>query len=108
MYFQDILDGSRRPYGPSLEKASPNAFLVDEPKDILRAGTYNQVPLITGYCDAEGILGIFWAAQHSRQPVHKDFENFVPHTFELAKGNDKAKKVAQKVKQYYYKNEEPS
>lgn len=72
------------------------------------AGTYRKVPLIIGCCDGEGMLGLFLGGRVGRQPVHKDFENFVPFTFELERGSEESKRIAQNIKEFYYKDKEPS
>lgn len=72
------------------------------------AGAYKKVPLIIGYCDAEGMLGLFLGAKAGREPVHKDFENFVPFTFGVEKGSVESKRIAQTIKKFYYKETEPS
>lgn len=91
-----------------MERPSVCAFLSDEPKNIVQAGAYNKVPTIIGYCDAEGILGLFWEPLHDRQPTHSNFENFVPYTFGLKKNSEESNRVAKKIKTFYYKNREPS
>lgn len=108
MLFQSLFDGSRRPFGPGPEKPSQSAFLPDEPIKIIRSGTYKKVPLMIGYCDAEGITSVFWEPLHGRETVHKDFENFVPFTFDLEKGSKESLQIAQRVKSFYYGNKEPS
>lgn len=67
-----------------------------------------KVPMIIGYCDSEGMLGLFSAAKRGSEPVHKDFENFVPFPFGLEKGSEESKRIAQMIKQFYYKEEKPS
>lgn len=104
---QVLLDGSKRCFGPAPEKPSKNALLPDEPIQILQAGNYNKVPLLIGYCDAEGMLGIFLGAT-GQIPIHNDFENFVPHSFQLERGSNESKRIAQKIKDFYYKGKEPS
>lgn len=64
--------------------------------------------MIIGYTDVEGIVGLFFAGLKGSQPVHKDFERFVPYVFGLEKGSEASKRVAQKVKEFYYKDREPS
>lgn len=105
---QELLSGGKRPYGPATEKPSINAFLPQDPKIIMQAGTYNKVPLLIGYCNAEGMLGIFMEERKGEMPIHKDFEKFVPHDFGLERGSEESKRIAQKIKDFYYKDKEPS
>lgn len=108
MIYQNLLGGGGRPYGPSPEGASQNAFLPDDPINLLRSGNYYKVPLIIGHCNMEGILGLVWEPLHGRQPIHKDFENFVPCKFGLKRGSEESKRIAHRIKQFYYQNRVPS
>lgn len=66
------------------------------------------MPLLVGYTDAEGILSILLAMKSGVDPVHKDFEILIPLAFNLEKGGAKSKQVAQKIKEFYYGDKEPS
>lgn len=66
------------------------------------------MPLIIGYCNAEGILGYFWQPQVGREPIHRNFENLLPFTFKLKEGSEESKRLAQKLKEFYYQDKEPS
>lgn len=105
---QEIVDGSKRSYGPSPERKSSNAFLPEDPKDVMQSGSYNKVPLIIGYCDCEGLVVLFLESKKGQPPIPKDFENFVPYSFELERGSEESKRIAQKIKEFYYGDKEPS
>lgn len=42
------------------------------------------------------------------EPIHRDLENLVPYDFSLEFGGNESKKLAQKIKEYYYKDTDPS
>lgn len=96
------MNGSKRPYGPCPERPSKTAFLPDDPRNIMRTGSYNDVPILIGYNDREGIMALFSGS------VPKNFEDYVPHSFSLEKGSEKSKLIAQKIKEFYYEDQEPS
>lgn len=73
----------------------------------MRTGSYNDVPVLIGYCDCEGMMALFFGSKDG-PPVHKNFENYVPHIFDLERGSEKSKIIAQKIKEFYYKDKEPS
>lgn len=54
------------------------------------------------------MLGLFLEKTTGQTTIHKDFENFVPHSFGLEKGSQESKRIAQKIKDFYYKGKEPS
>lgn len=74
----------------------------------MQSGTYNKVPFLIGYTDAEGILSMILAARKGSQPIHKDFELLVPIAFGLQRGSEKSKQIAQQIKEFYYGDKEPS
>ncbi|XP_047122180.1 venom carboxylesterase-6-like [Schistocerca piceifrons] len=46
-------------FAPVVEPASDSAVITELPVDIIRAGSYNQVPIILGVTSGEGIVGLF-------------------------------------------------
>lgn len=100
--------GIQRPLAFGREKPSTNAFLPDEAKNIFQAGNYHHVPMIIGYADVEGIASMFFGTLGGAEPIHKDFERFVPLSFGVERGSEASKRVAQKIKEFYYKDRKPS
>lgn len=74
----------------------------------MQAGIYNKVPLMIGYNNAEGIFSTLLAIKTGEKPIHKDFESFVPWTLNLKKGSEESKKIAQRIKEHYYGDQQPS
>lgn len=54
------------------------------------------------------MLGLFMGARKGQKPIHTDFENFVPHAFGIERGSNESKQIAQKIKNFYYNENEPS
>ncbi|XP_049765629.1 juvenile hormone esterase-like [Schistocerca cancellata] len=46
-------------FAPVVEPASDSAVITEPPVDIIRADSYNQVPIILGVTSGEGIVGLF-------------------------------------------------
>lgn len=61
-----------------------------------------------GYTDAEGILAIILRMRGGVEPVHNDFETLIPLAFDLERGSEKSKQIAQKIKEFYYGEQQPS
>jgi carboxylesterase type B len=104
--FQLFLPCGVRPQGPVIEHKSPEAFLSEYPLDIIRSGQYNHVPIMIGYTTREGMLA---EILQKRNPLNawKDFESAVPNFLALERGSDMSKLIAQRIKEFYYGDEEP-
>lgn len=72
------------------------------------SGNYNKVPLLIGYCNREGMLTEIFNKLTGKQPVHDDFESSIPYIMNLKRGSPESKQLAQKIKDFYYGDEEPS
>lgn len=98
-----------RPFGPVVEsESSESPFLTEDPKEILRKGNYNKVPIIMGFTTREGML--FEIVRKTRPNVYlpHDLETEIPYDLNLAKGSEESKQVAAKMKQFYFKDKEIS
>lgn len=96
-----------RPHGPIMEKTTDEeAFLPAEPIDLILSGRYNKVPFMAGYTDMEGMLFEIMAARSGSSRITQDFELFVPHPLRFPKGSPGSKQVAQKIKKFYFGDED--
>lgn len=88
-----------------MERASSNAFLDIDPR---RATIVNKVPILIGYNAFEGIFSTVFGKITNTEIVHKSFQNFVPKDFNIEPDSAESKRIAKKIKDYYYKDKEPS
>ncbi|XP_058454053.1 esterase E4-like [Malaya genurostris] len=93
---------------PTAEPAdSPEeTFLTQRPIDILKAGTFNKVPIIIGYNDAESL---FMVLEHTiDSTVWNEFTRnpqfFVPHFWNIPVGTDASTAVSQGIRQFYWED----
>ncbi|XP_050296831.1 esterase E4-like [Anthonomus grandis grandis] len=96
-----ICDGSvRRPFGPVIETPNPEAFLCEDPAELLRSGRFNQVPLIQGVCQDEGLL------VHAKIMPQKDQGYYAKNvlSWNIKKDPAKAPKWQQMLRELYYPN----
>ncbi|KAI4468816.1 carboxylesterase [Holotrichia oblita] len=97
-----------RPVGPIIEKASDKepAFLTENPLELILKGKYHKVPLIMGYTSNEGI---FFETPEKRKKRSKvvDLERYVPHFYELAKGSEGSKEIANSIQTFYFGDDVP-
>lgn len=93
----------KRPFGPTVEKPNLDPFIRKEPYDIFASGEYHDVPTIIGYCRREGNLCEAFANLEEKKPIHSSFDKVVPHDLNLTKGSVEFSEVANKIKEFYYK-----
>jgi len=92
---------------PTIEGASNEpAFLSSRPLDIIRSGDYNQVALLTGVTNAEGLY--FILDETIGNILEENFSFVVPREFEVESGSEKEAEIAQKIKEFYFGDTEPS
>ncbi|GLV42339.1 alpha-Esterase-9 [Carabus blaptoides fortunei] len=84
-------------------------LLTVEPLDVMLAGEYTKVPLLIGYTSREGMFSeIGERLQTGAFKIFTDFETKVPVYFNIPKGSDLSKRIAQKIKEFYFDNCNPS
>ncbi|RZB94407.1 COesterase, Abhydrolase 3, and/or DUF2424 domain containing protein [Asbolus verrucosus] len=99
--------GDLRSFGVVIEnKSEESAFLAEEPIRIMLSGKFNQVPFMTGYTTAEGM--VFALLKDPNHPERPTFEEVIPWFFGYQNGSPERKAVAEKIKTFYYGSEEPS
>lgn len=90
-----------------IERKSEEAFIFEDPLDIIKSGNYNQVPIMVGFTTREGMLGEILQKPRPFKPI-TDFEVSVPYFLNLQQGSETSKLVAEKIKEFYYEAETPS
>lgn len=83
--------------------------MLEEPVDLLTSGRYWKVPLLTGFNSREGML----AEAQSKEKFGEvklitDFEDAVPYFLNVPRGSEKSRKIAHKIKEFYYGEENPN
>lgn len=100
-----MMTGTKRPFGPTIEKPNPDPFITREPYDVLVSGDYADVPAIIGYCNREGNLSEGFANMlEDRKPIHTEFDDLVPCDLNISKESVQFKELAKKVYEFYYNN----
>nr|XP_022902608.1 esterase B1-like [Onthophagus taurus]XP_022902609.1 esterase B1-like [Onthophagus taurus] len=99
-----------RALGPIIEKPYKNQvnFITEHPLDIIKKGTFNKVPFMLGFTSMEGFFYQMVEMRHGNSTLVKNFEEAIPNTFNIQLGTDKSRGIAKKIKEFYYKNEEPT
>ncbi|OXA59192.1 Esterase FE4 [Folsomia candida] len=86
---------------PSLETVKDeDAFITEEPLEIIKSGTFNKVPVMAGFCNDEGLLHstVLWANQMKLDEVN-DWFSWAPKAFHY----DAARKdISQTLKDFYF------
>lgn len=99
--------GNLRPFGPTMEKPSPEAFWYEDPIDIIKSGNYQKVPLITGCCSREGMF-IYALCRNSKSEKHLlKSETIVPFSMHLRKGTSTYEEVENQIRKFYFDDKDP-
>nr|XP_022909379.1 esterase B1-like [Onthophagus taurus] len=107
----DHFDAYRpREIGLVIEKSTnkEDNFMPEHPLEIIKKGSYNKVPMILGYCTREGM---FYASLEKKRKIKlliTNFEDAIPNYLNIPRGSQKSKEIGEKIKKFYYADEEPS
>ncbi|XP_072384446.1 juvenile hormone esterase-like isoform X1 [Diabrotica undecimpunctata] len=94
---------------PVVEKPNPTAFLTEKPIDIIRSGKYNNVPMIIGYNDAEGLFAdILVKLKMSDAKVIADIplEQMLPYETNFT-DTQQVKRLIDKLRNFYRPEADP-
>ncbi|XP_068084710.1 juvenile hormone esterase isoform X2 [Anabrus simplex] len=84
-----------------------DTFLPREPRQILKDGDYNKVPLLIGVNDAEGLMmfNVILNHQNKLKFFNDNMEKMVPRDLNLKPGSEDSKEVAKMIKDFYFDGE---
>ncbi|XP_072397494.1 juvenile hormone esterase-like isoform X2 [Diabrotica undecimpunctata] len=94
---------------PVVEKPNPTAFITEKPIDIIHSGNYNDVPVIIGYNDAEGLLLEFLESLGMKEAkVEEDLaiEQMLPCETNLT-DTQHVKRLVEKLRHFYRPETDP-
>uniref|UniRef100_A0A182FR15 Carboxylic ester hydrolase n=1 Tax=Anopheles albimanus TaxID=7167 RepID=A0A182FR15_ANOAL len=97
-------------FGPVVEPSdTPGAiFLPQLPIDIINAGTFQPVPLITGFTDMDSLMfTLTWSAVNPAffETFNNDLHLLVPIVWNVARGSASSVAVSQAFAQYYWQGQ---
>ncbi|CAH1163424.1 unnamed protein product [Phaedon cochleariae] len=95
-----------RPFGPVIEYLHEGAFLTENPEVILKSGRSHQIPMIMGYNSMEGLFYEVIRKTRADANLPKTLERDIPHDMNIPQQSEKSQLVAQKIKEFYYKDED--
>ncbi|CAH1125936.1 unnamed protein product [Ceutorhynchus assimilis] len=93
-----------RPFSAVIEVPNDRPFLTENPIKLIKDGAYNQVPIIMGYVENEGMifdLDIEAAEKLGLIFPNFNFENMIPYQLDIPKGSDDSKAIVAKLSQLY-------
>ncbi|KAI2474068.1 juvenile hormone esterase-like [Diabrotica virgifera virgifera] len=94
---------------PVIEKPNPTAFLTKKPIDIIKSGKYNDVPVITGYNDGEGLFAdIIGTLKMVDAEVITDtpLEQMLPYQMNFT-DTQQVKRLVEKLRNFYRPKDDP-
>lgn len=96
-------------FGPVVEKYhTDSAFLTEEPIEIIKSGKFNHVPLIIGMTSREGMLSEVAKRMFGEKIAGTGIEDEIHFGLNLKKGSNESRKIAEKIRKFYFGEEEPS
>lgn len=97
-----------RPLGPVIECPHEGAFLTEDPEEIMKAGKNHQIPIIIGYNSREGLLYEVIRKTRTDADLPENLEKDIPYDMNIPEKSGKAKEVAERIKEFYYKDNDLS
>ncbi|CAH1101525.1 unnamed protein product [Psylliodes chrysocephalus] len=97
-----------RPFGPVIEYKHDEAFLDEDPVEIIKAGKNQQIPVIIGYTSLEGLLYEVIRKVRSDAKLPGSLEVDIPYELNISEKSETAKKIAEEMKQFYYNDKDLS
>ncbi|CAG9773114.1 unnamed protein product [Ceutorhynchus assimilis] len=104
--FNGIINGQLQQgffYAPVVEAANPDAFLSEDPYEILANGNFNKVPTLIGTCAEEGLMNYNEYLQWTLSVYDQNPSYLVPQNMHITDENTK-QLVGQAIKQEYSPN----
>lgn len=105
-FFQVFSPSTLRLFSPTVENRSPIAFISEEPAEIIRKCTYNEVPLMIGYASREGLLAEIAEKNGLIIKVAED-GHILPFWLNINKDTGLYKSLENEVRKCYFDNKEP-
>ncbi|KAF6203528.1 hypothetical protein GE061_001860 [Apolygus lucorum] len=91
--------------GPIVEQPSANAFIDQQPIDIIKSRTVNDVPIIFSYTNDEGSIFVMRVLMEEKfnQALQERWNDLVPHVLEYNDVMDPshAAEIASEIQKYY-------
>ncbi|XP_072397540.1 juvenile hormone esterase-like [Diabrotica undecimpunctata] len=94
---------------PVIERPNPTAFLTEKPIDIIRSGKYNDVPVIIGYNNSEGLfLDIMAKLKMIDEKLVADIplEQILPYDTNFTE-TQQVKRLVDKLRNFYRPEADP-
>ncbi|KAK9886892.1 hypothetical protein WA026_019149 [Henosepilachna vigintioctopunctata] len=105
----DTIDPSQGRYFAFVveNKESKDAFLTEQPIELLKSGKYNQIPILTGYTNMEGL---YLTLKDEGSPFGAkcfEEESLPPLALGLERNSEEFNKVVREIRKFYYGESEP-
>ncbi|XP_049938804.1 carboxylesterase 5A-like [Schistocerca serialis cubense] len=94
-------------FPPVVEPASDSAVITEPPVDIIRAGSYNQVPIILGVTSGEGIVGLFMSqllTEAGQTDMKENFTALIGSQLPLPTEEQRTR-AAEQLEKFYFGDE---
>lgn len=111
--FQPFLFNLFSPFGVVIESNTDNAFITEDPKQILKSGNFKKSPWLFSQVKDEGSYPTaeFYRDEKILQLINEKWEDFAPYILDyygLSNNNETKKDVATIIRKFYLKDEKIS
>lgn len=106
--FQTFTADHIRPLTPVIEYPSEDAFLTEDPLEIMKSGRQHQIPMIIGYNSMEGLFFEIIRNMNSNSTKYSDLEANIPYQLKISRGTPTSKELTDIMKQFYFGDEKVS
>ncbi|XP_056644899.1 juvenile hormone esterase-like isoform X1 [Diorhabda sublineata] len=91
---------------PNIEKPNPTAIIPNSPDELIVSGKYNQVPMLIGFTNSEGLLYEIYQQKELRKgltPINYfGVENCIHPHLQLTESDPKRQVIIDKLKKTYF------
>lgn len=96
------------PFKPVLEEQSDEAFLTEEPADIIKSNNAAKVPIIVGFTTEDGAFkaAYLFKRRNLLEEINKDFNRMAPFLLVYHESTSNQDKISEKVQKHYFGDRE--
>lgn len=93
---------------PVVEVPNDNAFLSEQPEELIATNKVDRIPILIGYNSQEGLLPFTFSAKTCLTPDFNDHRLLIPRDLQDSLETELSFEVGNKIKEFYYGKETPS
>ncbi|XP_044729692.1 esterase E4-like, partial [Chrysoperla carnea] len=106
---EELMAGELNAITPVVEVPNDNAFISEQPEELIATNKAARIPILIGYNSHEGLLPFTFSAKTRLTPDFNDNRQLIPRDLQDTLETDELSfEVGNKIKEFYYDKETPS